>query len=172
MRAFLLKIKWARIVCSLRECLPPATKHRSLYAAYRQLRNICKLKYDHIYIHLFHLTSLGAGKFLVDNYMQALDILKTETPLRATMKQHGITDPLLFNTWLAEEKEYLSNLTSEPLEETLEMEYYGRLVELSECQYVFFRLFDEVSLNGLQKESQSRNAEPFPQYISQQYSSA
>jgi hypothetical protein len=85
--------------------------------------------------------------------MQALDILKTEAPLRATMNQHGITDPSLFKAWLAEEKEYLSNLTLEPLEETLEMEYYARLVQLLECQYVLFHFFDDVPLNGHQGES-------------------
>ena len=76
------------------------------------------------------------GKFIVDNYKQALEILQTEAPLRAVMKRHGITDPTIFRTWLDEEKMYLSDLLREPPEETLEMEYYERLVQLSNCQYV------------------------------------
>ena len=76
------------------------------------------------------------GKFIVDNYKQALEILQMEAPLRAVMKRHGITNPAIFRTWLDEEKMYLSDLLCEPPEETLEMEYYERLVQLFNCQYV------------------------------------
>ncbi|KAF8341119.1 hypothetical protein F5887DRAFT_888021, partial [Amanita rubescens] len=72
--------------------------------------------------------------FLVDNYKQALGILQSEPLLQKMMEQHGITDPTVFTTWLAEEKAYLSQLLSEPPEETLEMEYYQSLVEFYKCQ--------------------------------------
>ncbi|KAF8337774.1 hypothetical protein F5887DRAFT_1063021 [Amanita rubescens] len=79
-------------------------------------------------------TYANLSKFIVDNYKQALKILQTEAPLRQLMKRHGITDPAIFRTWLDEEKTYLSSLLREPPEETLEIEYYERLVQLFDYQ--------------------------------------
>lgn len=75
-----------------------------------------------------------AGKFLVDNYKQALDILQSEVLLLEMMEKHGIADPLIFETWLDEEKSYLSRLRSEPPQETLEIDYYESLVRLQKSQ--------------------------------------
>jgi hypothetical protein len=36
----------------------------------------------------------------------------------------------VFETWLAKEKEYLQSMKKEPVEETNEMEYYQKLVNL------------------------------------------
>ncbi|KAF8327310.1 hypothetical protein F5887DRAFT_1083856 [Amanita rubescens] len=79
-------------------------------------------------------TYANLSKFLVDNYKQALGILQSEPLLWKMMEQHGITDPTVFTTWLAEEKAYLTRLRSEPPKETLEMEYYEYLVEFYKCQ--------------------------------------
>ncbi len=44
------------------------------------------------------------------------------------MRELGITVEKEFKAWLREEETYLSNLQHEPPEETIEMEYYTRLV--------------------------------------------
>jgi hypothetical protein len=78
------------------------------------------------------------GKFLCSNYHQALGILKTEAPLRAWMRQEGVDSVDRFTEWLAEETTYLEGLKSAPKtnNETLEMEYVQKLVNLSASQYV------------------------------------
>jgi hypothetical protein len=42
----------------------------------------------------------------------------------------------VFETWLAKEKRYLRSLSKELAEETLEMEYYQKLVNWQEHEYV------------------------------------
>jgi hypothetical protein len=42
----------------------------------------------------------------------------------------------VFKTWLESEKAYLRTLSKEPLEETMEMEYYQKLVNLRDAEYV------------------------------------
>ncbi|KAM6490953.1 hypothetical protein JOM56_001313 [Amanita muscaria] len=86
-------------------------------------------------------TYANLSKFLVNNYHQALEVLKGEATLKVLLKEHGIDDTSVFNQWLMEEKQYLENLSTEPPEETLEMDYYTVLVKLMECQ-------DEVDETG------------------------
>ncbi|KII93196.1 hypothetical protein PLICRDRAFT_383096 [Plicaturopsis crispa FD-325 SS-3] len=69
--------------------------------------------------------------FLFNNYKQALDILSDgEVALPLAMANLNITDRQVFELWLAEEKEYLVGLQKEPEEETLQMEYWQKLVNL------------------------------------------
>lgn len=77
-----------------------------------------------------------AGKFLVNNYNQALNILQGRPALLKTMAEHGITDAGVFKTWLEEERVYLRGLSKEPVRETQEMEYYQKLVNLNDSEYV------------------------------------
>lgn len=89
-----------------------------------------------------YLTSLtDTGKFLVSNYCQALKILRGEGTLRLAMDANGIGDPSIFTTWLQEEKKYLEDLKHEPPQETLEMEYYKKLINFYEFEYVNVDLF-------------------------------
>jgi hypothetical protein len=73
---------------------------------------------------------LFTGKFLVNNYLQALDILKGQSALKKTMEDLGVADTGVFAVWLEEEREYLKGLLKEPIRETVEMEYYQKLVNL------------------------------------------
>lgn len=79
-----------------------------------------------------NLTTI-AGKFLVGNYKQALEVLAGEPAIRALMYTQGIEDAT-FSTWLKEEREYLEGLKKEPEAETLEMEYYIKLVAYFDYQ--------------------------------------
>ncbi|THU79171.1 hypothetical protein K435DRAFT_875809 [Dendrothele bispora CBS 962.96] len=69
-------------------------------------------------------------KFLENNYKQALEILRDVPVLQVEMYELGITSETTFCQWLEEEKEYLKSLKKEPLEETLQMEYYRKLEAL------------------------------------------
>lgn len=44
------------------------------------------------------------------------------------MEAQGISDPSVFNIWLEEERLYLEGLKREPVQDTLEMDYYRRLM--------------------------------------------
>ncbi|KAF8151900.1 hypothetical protein K438DRAFT_1623702, partial [Mycena galopus ATCC 62051] len=48
----------------------------------------------------------------------------------------GVATRDVFKTWLAKEKEYLHSLTKEPVQETMEMEYYQKLVNHQDNEYV------------------------------------
>jgi hypothetical protein len=47
------------------------------------------------------------------------------------MHELGIEDVSIFDAWLAEERAYLTSLSHEPTNETLQMEYWQKLVNLS-----------------------------------------
>lgn len=79
-------------------------------------------------------TYANLSKFLVENYKQALDILAGAPALARAMSQLNITDARVFDEWLVEERDYLTNLKSVPEEETLQMEYYKRLLELKQAE--------------------------------------
>ncbi|KAK0457967.1 uncharacterized protein EV420DRAFT_1270846 [Desarmillaria tabescens] len=70
-----------------------------------------------------HLSS-----FLCNNYRQALDIIDDYPALQNSMQELGVTDEKEFEAWLSEEEAYLSGLQRELPEETIEMEYYTRLI--------------------------------------------
>jgi hypothetical protein len=76
------------------------------------------------------------GKFLVNNYRQALNILASEGEFEEALKSYGIEDKSVLQNWLDEEHIYLRSLSREPLQETLEIEYYCRFVELNELKCV------------------------------------
>jgi hypothetical protein len=67
----------------------------------------------------------------VNNYKQALDILKGESAFNRTLADLGITDTSVFSVWLEEERDYLRGLSKDPICETQEMEYYQKLVNLN-----------------------------------------
>ncbi|KII92210.1 hypothetical protein PLICRDRAFT_104028 [Plicaturopsis crispa FD-325 SS-3] len=69
--------------------------------------------------------------FLFNNYKQALNILSDgDVALPLAMADLNITSRQVFEVWLAEEKEYLLGLQKEPEEETLQMEYWQKLINL------------------------------------------
>lgn len=76
-------------------------------------------------------SSCETASFLLNNYKQALDIL-LEGPLAIAqaMNDLRVTDRSCFEDWLEEEKIYLMGLRREPEAETLQMEYWQKLVNL------------------------------------------
>jgi hypothetical protein len=53
------------------------------------------------------------------------------------MVKLSVQDVSVFEDWLKLEKACLDELSTEPLEETLKMEYYQELVNLDEAEYFF-----------------------------------
>jgi len=77
----------------------------------------------------FLFLTLLLATFLLHNYEQALAILKDSPAVLARiMLDMGISDGGVFAGWLDEERAYLQGLKTEPEEETLQMEYYQKLV--------------------------------------------
>ncbi|KAH7918250.1 hypothetical protein BV22DRAFT_1024902 [Leucogyrophana mollusca] len=71
------------------------------------------------------------SNFLYNNYKQALDILSDgQVTLAQAMRELNVTDEAVFEMWLADEKKYLMSLRYEPIEETLQMEYWQKLINL------------------------------------------
>lgn len=50
--------------------------------------------------------------------------------MNAALTKVGVVDVLTVEGWLREEETYLRGLSKEPLEETLEMEYYNMLMNV------------------------------------------
>ncbi|KAG1805542.1 uncharacterized protein BJ212DRAFT_1283601, partial [Suillus subaureus] len=72
------------------------------------------------------------SNILHGNYKQALEIIANgEAVLPKVMQELKVEDESVFECWLEDEKIYLKGLTQEPEEETLQMEYWQRLVNLS-----------------------------------------
>ncbi|KAJ7226560.1 hypothetical protein C8J57DRAFT_1535043 [Mycena rebaudengoi] len=69
---------------------------------------------------------------LANKYKRALELKHTAPALKETMCQLSIDSSETFAGWLAAEMECLRSLSKEPLEETLTMEYYKKLVNLAE----------------------------------------
>ncbi|KAG2054248.1 hypothetical protein BDR06DRAFT_982467 [Suillus hirtellus] len=70
--------------------------------------------------------------FLYNNYTQALGILHNgQSMLPQLMCELGITNDSIFENWLVEECAYLMSLSQEPKQETLQMEYWQKLVNMT-----------------------------------------
>jgi hypothetical protein len=52
------------------------------------------------------------------------------------MRELGVQSPDEFETWRTKEKAHLHSLSKEPEQETLEMEYFQKLVNLGDAEYV------------------------------------
>ncbi|KAI6038118.1 hypothetical protein EDC04DRAFT_2868505 [Pisolithus marmoratus] len=67
----------------------------------------------------------------LNNYKQALSIIEEgRNTLPHIMNDLGVMDVSVFRVWLSEENEYLAAHSHEPEEETLQMEYWQKLVNL------------------------------------------
>ncbi|KAJ7270013.1 hypothetical protein B0H12DRAFT_997107, partial [Mycena haematopus] len=82
----------------------------------------------------------GLSLLLCNKYQRALKIKATEPALRDTMRELGVASRTEFEDWLAKEKAHLRTLSREPLQETLEMEYYQKLVNLGDIEWVQSRV--------------------------------
>jgi len=74
--------------------------------------------------------------FLHNNYKQTMNILGEARERLPQLKHElNITDTLVFHAWLTEEQAYLLSRKKEPKEETAQMTYWQRLVNLAASRY-------------------------------------
>ncbi|KAJ6522137.1 hypothetical protein DFH09DRAFT_938515, partial [Mycena vulgaris] len=81
-------------------------------------------------------TYQGLTLMLCNKYRRALAIRATHGVLREAMVRLGVQSRDEFETWRAKEKAHLRTLSKEPEVETLEMEYFQKLVNLTDAEYV------------------------------------
>jgi Kyakuja-Dileera-Zisupton transposase len=108
-------------------------EHNDTFEVYQ---NLSKLYHNPAICASFNINLLAT--FLLNNYKQALDILDNgPCALEQAMNDLNISDKKVFENWLEEEKVYLKGLRKEP-EETLQMEYWQKLVNLQGSEYMVF----------------------------------
>ncbi|KAJ7795923.1 hypothetical protein B0H14DRAFT_3093466 [Mycena olivaceomarginata] len=76
----------------------------------------------------------GLSVVIGNKYRRALKIKQGLPALQEAMKSLGVSTRDVFETWLEKEKEYLRAMKKEPLEETMEMEYYEKLVQYNDSE--------------------------------------
>ncbi|KAF9033499.1 hypothetical protein BDZ89DRAFT_911762, partial [Hymenopellis radicata] len=99
--------------------LAAVTRHSSAFHRKRLINGVFQRKDVDTYENL--------STFLVDNYLQALQLLATERQVEKTMAEKCIDSKEVFKEWLTKERAHLQSLLKEPPEETLQMEYLGKL---------------------------------------------
>ena len=122
--------------------LAPGTRHASTYHRrqaiaeyaiftdkFETYANLSKSLYNLLGDSLTYFFDM-IGTFLYNNYKQALSILETKPAVAAALTKVGASSAEVVKEWLKEEEIYLRGLSKEPLEETLEMEYYKILESL------------------------------------------
>ncbi|KAG1758241.1 hypothetical protein EDD22DRAFT_827673 [Suillus occidentalis] len=104
--------------------LAPTTRYTSIF--HRQQAIASYFEYNDEYEVYANLSD-----FLYNNYKQALDIISdSRVTLPKLMHDLNVTHESIFEDWLTEEKTYLQGLRTEPEDETLQMEYFQRLINL------------------------------------------
>ncbi|KAJ6476159.1 hypothetical protein C8R45DRAFT_1054631 [Mycena sanguinolenta] len=78
----------------------------------------------------------GLTTLLCSKYRRALETKSTYAALCKTMQELGVESRDEFGRWRAMEKAHLRTLSKEPEEETLEMEYLQKLINLRDAEYV------------------------------------
>jgi hypothetical protein len=73
---------------------------------------------------------------LCSKYQRALEIKSMYSALRQSMWELSMQSRDEFETWREKEKAHLCSLSKEPKQETLEMEYFQKLVNLRDTKYV------------------------------------
>ncbi|KAG2343823.1 hypothetical protein BDR05DRAFT_999730 [Suillus weaverae] len=80
------------------------------------------------------------GAFLYNNYVQALQIIETNTPILEEFKQlHDLMDANFVN-WRNEEFEYLSNVAMEPTSDAIAVAYVEQLEKLQYAEETYDHL--------------------------------
>jgi hypothetical protein len=112
------------------------------------LRRVSRIEYA--ITNLWHqsLTHLAAAVVIGNKYRRALKIKAGLPALQDAMRSLNVELRDVFETWLAKEKQYLRSLSKEPVEETLEMEYYQKLVNWQEHECVWSEsLFPQLAVD-------------------------
>ncbi|KAG2139151.1 uncharacterized protein EDB93DRAFT_1253076 [Suillus bovinus] len=104
--------------------LAPTTCYSSIFHCQQAIISYFEYNNDYeVYANL--------SNFLYNNYKQALNIIaNSRITLPKSMQDLDITQESIFEDWLMKEKTYLQSPHTEPEHETLQMEYWQKLVNL------------------------------------------
>ncbi|KAJ7710234.1 hypothetical protein B0H14DRAFT_3099401 [Mycena olivaceomarginata] len=102
--------------------LTPCTRYATAF--HRRQAIVSYLKHTDVFD-----TYQSLSLLLVTKYRRALKVRHAWMALKETMRSLGVQDVSVFEEWLRLEKACLDGLSMEPLEETLKMEYYQKLLE-------------------------------------------
>ncbi|KAF8185590.1 hypothetical protein K438DRAFT_1907690 [Mycena galopus ATCC 62051] len=105
--------------------LASTTRHTTCF--HRQQAIVNYMKHTDVF-DTYH----GLSALLCSKYHRALEVLATQQTLRDAMQRLGVQSATEFEEWLEKEKAHLRTLSREPVQETLEMEYYQKLVNLDD----------------------------------------
>ncbi|KAJ6456048.1 hypothetical protein C8R45DRAFT_1056474 [Mycena sanguinolenta] len=105
--------------------LASTTRHATRFHRLQAIVNY--MKHTDVFETYHALSALICSK-----YRWALEVLATQPMFRDSMQRLGVKSPAEFEDWLEKEKAYLRSLSKEPAQETLEMEYYQKLVNLAD----------------------------------------
>ncbi|KAF7373332.1 hypothetical protein MSAN_00542800 [Mycena sanguinolenta] len=105
--------------------LASTTRHATRF--HRQQAIVNYMKHTDVF-ETYH----GLSTLLCSKYRRALEVLATQPTLHDAMRRLGVKSRAEFEGWLEKEKAHLRSLSKEPLQETLEMEYYQKLVNLAD----------------------------------------
>ncbi|KAG6887899.1 hypothetical protein C0992_010309 [Termitomyces sp. T32_za158] len=117
--------------------LASSTHHASIFHRKQKIYEFLKKHMDKTD------TYQSLSNFIVNNYKQALELLCSQKALEKQMVDKDIANYEVFGQWLKEEHEYLQGLSWEPVQETLEIEYYQKLVNLNASK----KKLDDTSAN-------------------------
>ncbi|KAF7348117.1 hypothetical protein MSAN_01764300 [Mycena sanguinolenta] len=144
--SFFFEVQRLSLNNTLRHGFPPTAGHHDLPQARRCRRRVPG---GSVRTAPFYTPRLAnptpVALLLASKYRRALKIKATEPLLRETMANLGVESRSVFELWLEEEKKYLESLSKEPVHETLQMEYYQKLVNLADHQ----KRLDEMQGMGL-----------------------
>ena len=79
--------------------------------------------------------NLDLGRFLLNNYKQALKIISTNTAELDAYRALHLNENLNFGSWAAEELAYLKAVESEPKQDVLRVTYVEELEKLTKLEY-------------------------------------
>ncbi|KAJ7054564.1 hypothetical protein C8F01DRAFT_1162020 [Mycena amicta] len=113
----------AENIFSKSNTLAAITRHASRY--HRQQEIVEYFAHADVFDVYANMSSL-----LVSKYKHTLEVLATLPDLKETMALLRVSSRDVFETWHSEEREQLKKLSREPPEETMQMEYYQKLVNL------------------------------------------
>ncbi|KAJ6451575.1 hypothetical protein C8R45DRAFT_1124599 [Mycena sanguinolenta] len=118
-------LEGCEIYFSKSNALASTTRHTTRF--HRQQAIVNYMKHTDVF-ETYH----GLSALLCSKYHRALEVLATQQTLRDAMCRLNVQSTVEFEEWLEKEKTHLRGLLKEPLQETLEMEYYQKLVNLAD----------------------------------------
>ncbi|KAJ6586510.1 hypothetical protein DFH09DRAFT_1245702 [Mycena vulgaris] len=127
-------LEGCEILFSKSNALAPTTRYATRF--HRQQAITTYLKHIDTFDTYLYKNPHSQALVLCNKYRRALEIRATHDVLRESMRELGVQSRDEFEEWRAKERAHLRTLSKEPEEETLEMEYFQKLVNLGDAECI------------------------------------